>query len=245
MVILGQPGLIETGRRGGISPSGVWTEVHYAGPVDAINAAIAVYSTSGFIIEYDCTNPPRGTIVVRTPDYGDGEGAGIIQTQFDLLANLSQRSGYEHRRSLALGTTLDTIKAALKNDAKPSTLTGDGSTLYDMMRAGQDSYVSSQFVFRSTQYFVNGNVLDIVYSNINRVYTSGELITEMNVGGIYAVAIAEAASAFLAGTYGGSVPSGHTFGWLKQAPQIQNVSGNRSALTVEFWLEAWRNYYYS
>jgi hypothetical protein len=244
MIILGQAGLVETGRRGGITSRGVWTEVRYEGPVDAVNAAIPNYASAGLDIEYDCTNPPKGSLVVRTPDYGDGEGTGIVQTQFDLVANLSQRSGYEHSRSIALGSQLDTIKEGLKANSKP-TLTGNASTLYDMMRAGQDSYVSSQFVFRVTQYFVNGTILDIAYSDVNRVHSNVALLAETNPTALYQAAIQNAYTEFLQSTYSNSVPSGHTYGWLKQSPQLQNVSGNRSALTVEYWLEAWRDYYYS
>lgn len=244
--ILGFAGLTETGRRGSFGTRGVSTEVHYAGPVDAVKAALGTLTSSGWDVEYDITNPPVGTLLVRTPDYGDGNGTGIVQTQFDLVANTTQLSAYEHPTSLALGeTTLNQIRQGQKNGVEPSGLSGNASTLWTMLSLGQDSFVKSQFVFRLTQYFVNGTILDIAYEDVNKVYSTANLIIETNPTALYISALNECATQFYADTYGGATPSGHTFGWLKQAPQLNNVSGNRSALTVEYWLEAWRNYFYA
>jgi P2-related tail formation protein len=246
MTIVGYPGLTEEGRRGVIDPvRGVTTEIRYKGPVDAVNAALATLGGSTAYIEFDTTNPPIGTLLVRTPDWGNGDTQGIIQTTWELQANLITKSGYEHPTSIALGTdTLNEIISKVGDEtASADDFTGNARTLFDMMAAGQDSFFQSQFVFRYSRYINRNASVSIAFDDIHRVYTSAAMITETSAPSLYQTAINEARAAMLA--YYGSIPSGHTLGWLKQAPTITSVAGNKSVVTVEWYLDAWRNYYYS
>lgn len=249
MTINGYPGLTETGRRGIIDPvRGVTTEIRYAGPIDAVNAALATLSGSTAYIEFDTTNPPVGTLLVRTPDWGDGDTQGIIQTTWELQANLITKSGYEHPTSIALGPDgsngLNTIIAKVGDETASATdFTGNARTLFEMMVAGQDSFFQSQFVFRFSRYINRNASVQIAMGSLQRVYNNTQVINESSAPQLYQTAIAEAFEAVE--DYYGTTPSGHTLGWLKMGPTITSVAGNKSVVSVEWYLDAWRNYYYS
>lgn len=247
MTINGYGGLTETGRRGVMDPTrGITTEIRYSGPTDAIMAAVASLVGSASYVEYDVTSPPVGTLVLRTPDWGDGSQSTEVQTTWDLLANLSQKSGYEHPKSIALGSTvLTSISAAVGKEGSEDTdfTAGNARTLFQMMTAGQDTFFQSQFVFKYSRYVSRNVDIDIAYDDTNLIYTSAALISETGAPSLYQNAIGEAYAAVLA--FYGSIPSGHTLGWLKQAPQLNGVAGNKTVVTVEWYLDAWRNYYYS
>ena len=231
---------------------GPTTETIYEGTFDAVLAAEATLTNVAYDADY--SNPPVARLTIYSPDYGDtnDDPNSIILTTFDLLANTSQRSGYEHRKSLAISAsspeTIRVIKTAIRKNTAPSVaLTDNSLKLYNHMLNGQDQFVDSQFVFKLTQYISRRAVIGIAYSGVNKIYTSASLIAETNPTGIYAAAIGFAFEAVRDSVYGGidNVPAGFTLGWLKQAPTITTVADNKSAVSIEYWLEAWSQYYYA
>jgi hypothetical protein len=249
MTICGFTGLTETGRRGVMDPTrGVTLEIRYAGPTEAVLAALPSLQGSTSYVEFDVTNPPVGTLLIRTPDWEDDSGSSTVQTTFDLIANLAQKSGYEHPRSIAIGTDgddgLTAIAAKVGQDGASATdfTAGDSRTLFEMMTAGQDTFFQSQFVFRWSRHVSRNASVSVAYDDTNKIYTSNAMIAETGATSLFQTAIREAYDSV--SDFYGSVPSGHTLGWLKQAPQTTGVAGNRAVITVEYYLDAWRNYYY-
>jgi hypothetical protein len=221
-----------------------WTRT---GTIDAIRAVEASL-TPGTVYEIDETSPPQATITLRTPEVSDGNGDGILSVSFELARNITQQSGYEHPKSLALSAeNLRTIRSAIKNNSTTgvSELTGNASSFYNLLLNGKDAYVISNFVFRITQMIQRTAQVGIAFTGTGTIYTSTQLKNEVNAGAVYNTAIDNAYAALVAGQYQGAIPSGYTPGWLKQAPTISSVSGNRSAVSVEYWLEAWSTYYYA
>lgn len=221
-----------------------WTRV---GTIDAIRAVEAsLLPNSDY--EVDETNPPMATIILRTPITSSGETSGVIQTNYELARNISQLSGWEHPRALALSQAdKRTIRAALKDNSTTgiSGLSGDALTFYELMNSGATAFVTSQFVFRLTQIITRNAIVNIAFDGAGEVYTTAQLKAEVNTTSTYELAIDNAYNAVLNGQYQGSIPTGRTLGWLKHAPTISTISGNRSAVSVEYWLEAATNFYYS
>lgn len=205
---------------------------------------------SNLYFEFDLTTP-KGTLTIRTPDAGDPNDDGqdqILNTTFELQANTSQKSGYEHYRALALGrATIKNIKNAVSNTttAANPTFIGDADTLYAHMVNSQDSFISPQFVFKLSQIVSRKAVVTIGYTNTSRIYTSAQLKAETNPTSLFLTAIDEAVSTVQTDQYGGSVPAGYFLGWLKQAPTITTIAGEKQSISVEHWLEAWSTFYYA
>jgi hypothetical protein len=221
-----------------------WTKT---GTIDAIRAVEASLA-AGTVYEVDESSPPGASITIRTPEATDGNNEGVISVNYELSRNITQRSGYEHKKTLALSPdVVRTIRSALKDNqsSTASDLTGNASTFYGLMLNGQDSYITASYVFRMTQMVSRNLIVDIAFEGAQTIYSSTGVKNETNPGSLYENAIDEAYASVLNGTYQGSIPSGYTLGWLKQAPTISTVSGNKSAVVFEYWLEAWSTYYYA
>lgn len=234
-------------KRRSYSQSRGWsTTWEYEGTEDAIMGVVAGLG-GAYDLEIDTTSP-KSTLTVRTPDAGDAatDPNQIIAVQFELQSNTAQKSGYEHHKSIALGKpTIQQIKKAIsdRNDSA-SFAAGNATTLYGHMVNGQDAFVSPQFVFRMTQYISKRAIVDILFANTSRVYTKAALIAETNPTGFFPVSIEQAHDTVYTDQYGGAIPTGYNLGWLKQAPTVTTIAGEKQAITIEYWLEAWSEYYY-
>jgi hypothetical protein len=246
MTILGYPGMTEQGRKIIRDPvRGVFTEILYEGPKESIYAAFSTIPTSVYC-EVDTMRPnPLGTMMIRTPDYGSSSGTSEVQTTWDLPANLTQKHIFEHPKSQALGAeTLSRIWAGFTGNAEVSGLNANGTELLQMLKLRQDTFFVSQPVFKHSSFIQRNGVIAVAHGSVGRVYSSASVITETGAPSVWQSAINSSYAAML-DFYGGSAPSGHTIGWLKVAPQFSGAAGNKTVVTVEYMLEAWRNYPYS
>lgn len=224
------------------------TELIYEGTADAIRAAeLSLYPhVSDF--EADYTDPPKARLTIRTPDPGDGTrpANGILSTTFELVGNATGKSIYEHKKSQALGTDiLNAIKTDFDNRVLQASSAvyaagGDQRSMRDMLIKGQDTFLLGQFVFKIINIIDSLSDIDIAYAHSNQVYSSAKLIAEANPTPLYVKGINAAYNSILNDFYGGAAPANHTLGWLKNPPDISNIGGNRQAVTVQYWLEAWR-----
>jgi hypothetical protein len=219
---------------------GVTVEYHYEGTIESIRAAASTLA-AGTDYDLDETNPPKATLVIRSQGLandGDENGA-LLAAQFDFKSNTQQKSIFEHPDFTSLSNdTINEIRDKLKKNAK-GTFTGKDLALYNRMLRGQDYYFAVQPVFQTTQVIKNRREYTFAVGNTMSVYSDAQLITETNPYAPYPAAIAGQSASFLATQLGGSVASGYTLGWLKQSVEIRNVAGNRSAATLEYWLDAW------
>lgn len=244
--VLGFPDLIEVGHRIIEDPSrGVQVERHYEGTHEAVEAGRQSLKDSTLYRDADfTTGTPKARLIVRTPDYGDGETDNFVVTTWELTNNHSNRSGYEHSKSTEIGEAIiQRMKKAIKRgtETAPEGMTsGDAGTLWEHMVHGQDTFFAPQAVFKLTHIISRRGTVGISYSNVGRVRTSAQVIAESGASVIYQDAIHGAFNTYPFGT-----PTGFTLGWLKMFPNFNNVSGGRVAVTIEYFLDAWSNYYYT
>lgn len=242
--------LVQTGfvRRYDAS-RGYSTDVTYEGTIESVQAAEASLAGTGTPYVADYGNPPVARMTVSTPDIGEtnADPNAILLTTMELQANTSQRSLYEHRKALALPKdTIRVIKDALKKNTAPSiTLTGDALLLYNHLLNGQDSFLSSQFVFKVNQYVSRKAIVSIAFSDVGKVYSNVDLKNEMHPTPLFVTAIDEAFLSVKNGVYNGAAPSGFTLGWLKHAPTITSVADNKAVIQFEYWLDAWSDFDYA
>lgn len=250
--ILGTSQLQQIGFRRIFDPvRGLQTETVFEGTFDAVLAAEASLNGFGVYHEADFTDPPKARFTLRTPDGGDGTKppGGILSTTWDLDGNATGKSVFEHPLFLALGTdTLNLIRQEVENkttDAKSVILPlgGYAALLRDMLIKGQDSFLVGQFVFKVTYVIATDTDVQIAYNATSTVYTNAALISETSASALYRTAIQSAYDTVLQDHYGNIVPDGHTLGWLKNPPAINNIAGNRSAVVIQYWLDAWRIIY--
>jgi hypothetical protein len=245
--ILGFPGLTEQGKRIVRDPvRGLSYEILYEGPKDAVVAAYITIASNVYV-ECDTLRPgPTGTLFLRTPDFGDNSSSDTVQTSYDLLPNIAQRSAYENPRCNLDEEEIRSIQDAIRKRTAPTGLSATGETLYSYMLQGHDTFFTSEIVFRVTDVINNGREHTRAYSYTNRIYSTEEVKVETGIAnnGFYHLGLLAAEATVLSDVYGGSIPTGLVLGWLKQFPGTVNVPGNRSAVTVEYWLGAWPTLYY-
>lgn len=244
ITILGKTGLTEIGRKRHFDPSrGPVDTIIYEGTHEDVQAAEASIAGANLIYECDYTlGTPKARFTISTPDFVDNTGGdGLISTVYEMPTSPANRSGYEHPKSLGISAAnLRTIKDSLKRNAAPSGLTGNASTLYSHMLNGQESFMSFNAVFRVVHTITRIATVNVSFTDVGRVYSNAALINETGASGVYNAAIINAFA-----NYPFSAPSGFTLGWLKAAPSFATVAGNRVAVSIEWYLEAWSNYYYT
>jgi hypothetical protein len=241
--IVGFSGLSYVGRRVTRDPfRGVVAEYIYEGPQEACESAYNTNLATGQYLELDETlGSPLARLIVRTPDYNDS-GDTVISTSWELVNSPTSRSIFEHPKCASItDSEMSRIKKALKNDsAEPTGLSTNGTTLFQLMRRGTESYYVSQCTFKTTQVISRNGSITVSFANQHRVYSNDALIAETGPTALYQAAIRAAYS-----SYAFSVPSGYVLGWLKQPPSFTNVAGGRLAVTLEYYLEAWNSFIYS
>lgn len=217
---------------------GVGVEYIYEGTVDAIRAAESTLAV-GTDYSADYTNPPVATLTIRTQGLANDDTSALLAAQFDFKSNTQQKSIYEHSDFASLSdTAISEVRDKLKKNEAVS-FSGTQLNLYKRMLRGQDYFYAVQPVFQTTQIIKNRKEYTFAIGNMMAVYNNAQLIAETNPFAPYPDAIIAHRASFLAKQLGGSVPSGYTLGWLKQSLELRNVAGNRSAATIEYWLDAW------
>jgi hypothetical protein len=132
------------------------------------------------------------------------------------------------------------IDALLKNkteEAASITVTGDANTLYDSMIRSEIDYVASQYVFRLTQTVSSRYSQKVVFSNVDRIYSTLQLLSETNPPSSLVFSVAQI-------PVPNTVPPGYAYGWLKKTPTVLTIAGNKIEITLEYWREIWSTYAY-
>lgn len=244
------------------------TTYEYEGTERSISAFLPLLRSANRNFTMDLRGP-KAVLTITTPDSGDNSVSDKRIT-YELDSNISQKSLYEHWRTLAFANAnqaeLIAIKAALQdiktanpnattltdpNTGKSITLSADGREFYKRMLVGQDSFVVSQTVMKVTIIDGRDSELAVAYSNSNCVYTTDQMLSELGLPAAskYFKAAQEAALALNAFyTQGGAAYPYSVYpfpGWLKHAPSMTPIAGDKDATTLEFWLEAWSQYMYN
>jgi hypothetical protein len=248
MTILGDPVALKSIERVSDPTRGPSTVAVYTGTIEALNAVAATSSPDQVVRLVQAG--PLGELTISTADYVDSQTSSIVIPKFELLGNDIQKSLYTHPRSLALGKDSNGIEIVSlvkqkyeylrennKAEANKITLLGDASELFDMLLRGETDYVASQYVFRLTQTVSSRYSEKVVFSNVDRVYSTLQLLSETNPPASLVFSVAQI-------PVPSTVPSGYNYGWLKKTPTVLTISGNKIEITLEYWREIWSAYAY-
>lgn len=227
-------------RINGDPTRGVVVEYIYDGTIAAIRAAASTIAV-GTDYTLDETNPPTATLTIRTNGLANDDSA-LLTAQFDFKSNTQQKALSEHYDYVSLtDAQLEDISKKIRDPKNNTsiTFTGTALDLYKKKLRGQDTFFLVQPVFSTTQIIKNRREYTFAIGNMMAVYDNAQVIAETNPYAPYPDAVVAQYESFLAKQLGGSVPTGYTLGWLKQSLELRNVAGNRSAATLEYWLDAW------
>jgi hypothetical protein len=207
---------------------------------------------SAYTAEIDATGPTHKLYVTTPENPTDGTG-GIIAVQYELLGNNQQFDLRLHPKAIALGTpTIKKINNVLNNakddngraintEAEITTIGGDALQLYNLLlqENGNRAFQKSQYVFRVTQIASNRATINVAYSDVEKIYTTAQMLAETGPPSGILTAIADAVTGSNPGAH-----AGYQYGWLKQTPTVTTAANNKIQISVEFWLELWSTWIY-
>jgi len=228
---------------------GTFSERYYEGCEDEIMGLARRLSPDQYY-EIDGTNAPIFRLAVRTPDYDGSSSSSETTLTYELLGNDLTYSIYEHPTARALDSAIlasvrravDSRSTKFYNEAGTditSTVNGNGNaiTLYNLAIKGTDSFIRSQYVFRVTQTVSNRSTARAGYANTNKLYTTGQLISETSPPSTLLFAIDQIPTP-------SDIPTGYVWRWLKKTPTVVQIGGNKFNIAVEYLLERWSTFLY-
>ena len=151
-------------------------------------------------------------------------------------------------RALKDGTTIADAAAALLLDSPsgtfPTTLSAYGLRLWERLQTGSDGYLDSKYVLRHTTNVDNRYGVNIADLNVNRIYTTAQLLSEAQDTGLWifplpgrlAYKINALSSDFIA-RYG--TLANYQWGWLKSASRENTSANNRVNIVTDYKFFNW------
>ena len=123
--------------------------------------------------------------ITQTTTFG---GTEVTSDNWQLVGNEITEDIRRHPNIAALGDTAikevyDTFDSYQRNDGSFTNGLTPGSTamaLFDLLKRGTTSYVIGQYVLRHTTNVGNGYSANISDSNVERVYTTAQLVAEIS-----------------------------------------------------------------
>lgn len=208
---------------------------------------------AGYTAEIDATGPTHKLYITTPENPTDGTG-GIIATQYELLGNNQQFDLRLHPKALALGAPTikvinNVLNGARDNDqhlinteSDISAIGTEALTLYNLLlqENGNRAFQKSQYVFRLTQIASNNATINVAYANVEKIYTTEQMLSETGPPSGILSAVADAVTGSDPGIH-----SGYQYGWLKQTPTVTTAANNKIQVTVEYWLELWSTWIYA
>lgn len=194
----------------------------------------------------------KHSLTVSSPDDPTTTATAQVTAQYELLGNALQPDLREHPKSLKLGAAVvSEIDQVLDGKKKYNESTfpksGDAIILYDMLnqRHGSAGYQKSQYVFKYSRIASNRAVLAVGYNNVERTYSTDQMLAETGPPTGILNAVSEAAEKSLQPDIEATeISSGYKFGWLKQTPTVTNTANNKVQISGEFWLALWSTWIY-
>jgi hypothetical protein len=197
---------------------------------------------------------PLYQLTVKEPDIKDGSADDQGTVTWEMVSNAVQKDILQHPRSQALAASyLEDIRKFFEQDmtSAPVWMGGVGSppadavTLFNMMLKGQKHFQTDQYVLRKTQIVPYGTNIELGYAMTSLLFTSAQMVgADWNfaiptdlvfvIGGVLATAV----------PWNWTTPSGYSWAWLKRAPQVDQVAGNKWRIVDEYWFDCWSQYLY-
>ena len=234
MVVLGANGAVLRGKTAQWNyPTGESIQDHYRGVYNAVASLYLTYkSVAGFSPAIDSLQltyeKGMGELTVSWVEDGPvlWELCSNMQTiQIELHPAFATGGTYVltdaevHAVQTAIALGINRNPAQYDKDgvllAAPfdgSAFTANQEKLYGFLSRGVDTYYQNAYVLRSTQTCSKRSTLAASYTGVNAVVTTGFSSS--------------------ANTLIGNIPAGE---WLKQAPQVRQVTNRKWNIVQEFW----------
>lgn len=111
--------------------------------------------------------------------------------------------------------------------------------LFNLLSIGFTSYAVSRFVLRHTTNVSNRYASNVADGNVERIYTTAQLVSEISNGGFWLFPCPGRLIAKINGIENQNLGEGFTWGWRKLASTETTAAGNRIDISTEYWLGSW------
>jgi hypothetical protein len=207
-------------------------------------------------MQYDHTpNQRRSKLVFSATGPAAGFGEVAIDT-WQLLANEQQKDIKEHPQVLLMERTVPYSLAAVLEavedyndfqtiDATWFTDTDIAGRLFRMLIHGVTSYNVGQYVLRHTTNVSNVYDTNVADQNVERIYTTGELVTEICNTGYWLFPCPGRLRRKIEDMEVQTSDADLLWGWRKLPSTETTAAGNRIDISTEYWLAGWSTLLYS
>ncbi len=239
---------------------GIYTVYTYEGTRSACESAVAGFSYDQEW-EIDDSNAPLVQLSIRTPD--DAAGAWVGTTTWndtyvwEILGNDIQKDIYSHPDVVELSEDeIAKVKNWFKKDEPamlPEVTSLTAKQLFDLVLKGTTHYLDTQYVARVTRTVGSRFAQDLADTNILRIYTTAQLITEAAVAGtpipsrlqykINAIPVRIVTPQSINDNEWGGL-NAYYWGWLKKPSTETQRSEGKVQITTEYCLDLWTDSIY-
>jgi len=196
---------------------------------------------------------------IATVIVSDSNFPGIDTWQ--IIANEVSKSRYDAPNLLRIlnygdgtdfyGDQIQLIKNAIENKVKwsdfvstldPSIAGADLTyvkNVYNLILRGSDVYPFSQYVLRHTTNVGNNYTSNIADVNVDCVYTTGQLLSEVLNSSLWIFPMPGSYQYFIQNIPAPATQAGYLWGWLKRSATRTDAANCRTNITTEYWLEQW------
>jgi hypothetical protein len=189
-----------------------------------------------------------------------GAAAGIPEITVDtwqILCNELQKDILECSAALTVEAaypgTLGYIRRDIdlynqgKNPANPRPAAGAQPTynaLLDLMKRGTTHFGVSQYVLKHTTTVSNYYSKNVADTNIGKVYTTAQLLTETTSAAAWAYPLPARLKYKIQNLEAPPVQTNYLWGWRKLGSTESTAAHSRIEISTEYWLEQWSTILY-
>jgi hypothetical protein len=246
-------GGISWSRTGGYVTSRVFTGTHEA--IDSMIPQLVVAAgADSFAIDREESTSTLTAVFAN-------EGPEATEVPFDiweLPGNDLQKEIWEHPKVLGYSSAMVTVLrnevelvqsgsstyaesvAAIQVQMTAESLSAGTQaeilSLFDHILKGGDSFVTDQYVLRKTQLITSRYTAIIARSGVNKIWTTAQITGSETIPQFISNELGQLTAP--------TARTGYQWGWLKKAPTVLQVAGNKFQLTQEWWLEQWSTFVY-
>lgn len=116
--------------------------------------------------------------------------------------------------------------------------------LFKLLKSGQTHYALGQYVLRHTTNVANDYAANIADVNVNRCYTTAQLIAEVTDASLWTHTLPGRLIYKIQNIPVQTAKPDHQWGWRKLPSPEVTAADNRIEIVTEYWLEQWHTFLY-
>lgn len=116
--------------------------------------------------------------------------------------------------------------------------------LFELLVRGTTHYALGQYVLRHTTNVGNQYAANVADTNIERCYTTSQLLVEVQDGASWAYPLPGRMAYKLSNITAPEARTNYQWGWRKLPSQETTAANGRIEITTEYWLEQWHTFLY-